>query len=320
MTPSHSTRSNSSSSESGACSQAPNILSPIDSVSTFSPPSSDSSPNSEPLAKSFSTSPYKSESEALAFVIRTLEAWNPEVEKAAEYYFTDVPPAWGPSIFAYLDEEGFPLRKSWNSQDHVLRLKIPTQIHNSIQRWFTRCASEWERSGLITPDERDMIDGEFGTTLSFPHSPFVQSRKEPDILVDPDDGQGFPSVVFEAGWSESWNGLEADCELLLRGSGGLTKAAILVNWTLNRQHRTVSGEASVWTLNDSDQPQRRQIEVIFPSPNFPEAQGLSIIRGELWRGSLDPMRNPQEVLRLDIDMLRQEALRALARMGLGPAL
>jgi hypothetical protein len=109
--------------------------------------------------------------------------------------------------------------------------------------------------------ERDLIDGEAGTRIMLPSSPFSKSIKEPDVLIDPGDGHNLPSVVIEAGWSEDMSGLEADIELLLRGSGGLTKVAILVKLYLREATRQVSGEASVWTLNAFEQPVRRQTEV-----------------------------------------------------------
>ncbi|CRL17917.1 unnamed protein product [Penicillium camemberti] len=262
MAPSNSTLLKSSSSESGT--QALTTFSPSDSDSTFSPPSTGTSLTFEPLSKSFPVISCKSESDILDFVVRTLEDHDSKVNKVSRYYFTDIPTAWGPSIFACLDDEEFlprKYRKAWNSRDQVLCLKMPTLIHNSIQRWFAKCISGWERSGLITPNEKDMIDGEVGTTLTLPASPFTKTLKEPDILIDPDD-QHLPSVVFESGWSEPLNALEADCELLLRGSGGLIQIAIIINWTLNQTHQTVSGEASVWQLNDSDQPIRRQTETL----------------------------------------------------------
>ncbi|CAG7941615.1 unnamed protein product [Penicillium nalgiovense] len=189
----------------------------------------------EPLAKSFSAVSCKSESDILDLVVRTLEDCYSNVDKVARYYFTDIPAAWGPSIFVYLDDEELLSRKSWNSRDCVLCLKVPTLLHNSVQRWFTKCCSDWERSGLITPNERDMIDGEFGTIYTLPESPFTKSLKEPDILVDPDD-QHLPSVLFESGRSEPLNALEADCELLLKGGGGLTKIAIIIKFTLNQKN------------------------------------------------------------------------------------
>jgi hypothetical protein len=137
---------------------------------------------------------------------------------------------------------------------------MPTPLHNSVQRWLTTCASEWERNGIVTPDERDKIDGEYGTTIKLHCSPFAQSLKEPDILIDPFDGQHVPSVVVEAGWSESSTGLEANAELLIKSSGGLIRVAVLVEWRLSKEHQKVSGEASVWVLNGSDQLLRRQIE------------------------------------------------------------
>ncbi|CAG8345921.1 unnamed protein product [Penicillium nalgiovense] len=96
----------------------------------------------EPLAKTFSAVSCKSESDILDLVVRTLEDCDSNVDKVARYYFTDIPAAWGPSISAYLDDEELLSRKSCNSRDCVLCLKVPTLLHNSVQRWFTKCCSD----------------------------------------------------------------------------------------------------------------------------------------------------------------------------------
>jgi hypothetical protein len=59
-------------------------------------------------------------------------------------------------------------------------------------------------------------------------------------------------------------------------------------------------------------------QIIFPRPQS-GSQVLSLTRGQLWRGSLDATRDPDEVLNLDLDLLRDEASNALVEMGLTPA-
>lgn len=118
-----------------------------------------------------------------------------------------------------------------------------------------------ERDGLITPDERNEIDGNFGTTVYLPTSPYAQSTKEPDVLVWPEDGLDMPSIVIECGWSEPAAELETDAEISLRGSAGQTKVAIFVKFRLDKANRTVYGEASVWELDSTDKLVRRQTEV-----------------------------------------------------------
>jgi len=143
----------------------------------------------------------------------------------------------------------------------VLHLKMPTAIHNCVLPWFFRCCSDWLRDGIITRVEQDGIHPQVGTTSTLAYSPYTQSSKEPDLLLRPKDGERLPSVAVEVGWSEGMAALEADCELLLRGSGGTIKVVVLIKWTLRRRSQTVSGEASVWMLNSSDQPVKRQTEV-----------------------------------------------------------
>ena len=59
-------------------------------------------------------------------------------------------------------------------------------------------------------------------------------------------------------------------------------------------------------------------QIIFPRHQS-GSQVLSLTRGQLWRGSLDANRDPDEVLNLDLDLLRDEAWNALVEMGFTPA-
>lgn len=59
-------------------------------------------------------------------------------------------------------------------------------------------------------------------------------------------------------------------------------------------------------------------QIIFPRHQS-GSQVLSLTRGQLWRESLDANRDPDEVLNLDLDLLRDEASNALVEMGFTPA-
>ncbi|CAG8941198.1 unnamed protein product [Penicillium salamii] len=319
---------NSSPSSPESAQESHDIISPITAQSSRSPP-----PDCGPLFDFETSSPQmpivcsartiKSVSEALALITTALKDHSTEVNAGARVKLTDVPPALGPLIIAVVEEDrdSFPrkYRKSWNSRDLVLYLKVPTRVHNSVQRWWIRCTSELERNSIITPDEKNEIDGEFGTTLHLPSSPYSQSIKEPDVLIDPFDDLDLPSVVIECGWSESADELEADAEMLLRGSAGQTRVAVLVKFHLSKAHARVYGEASVWELDGLDQLVKRQTETIFPQPTLHQTQALRITRGELWRGALGAMRNPREPLNFSIDILREFATERLEKMGLRPA-
>ncbi|KAJ5558025.1 hypothetical protein N7535_009516 [Penicillium sp. DV-2018c] len=289
MAPTNSTLFDASSSESGSqavtASTSPTTISPITTDSPFSPLSCDSNQSLAPFARSLSLASCKSKEEILALIIEIAQKREPSVIN-----FSNIPAPWGPAIFASLEEEDdIPrCRKTWNSREQVLSLKVPTPIHNCIQRWWAGCVRDWEHSGQITRAESDLVDATAGTTITLPHSPFAASRKEPDLLIQP-DGEFLPSVVIEAGWSEPSDALEADYRF--RG-------------------------ATVWQLDEYDQPVKRQTEVIFPDS---APRGILFTRGELSREALDATRDPGEVLRLDIGLLRQHALFALGHMGLQPA-
>lgn len=51
----------------------------------------------------------------------------------------------------------------------------------------------------MTPDEKDEIEGDFGTTLHLPSSPYSQNVKKPDILINPLDDPQLPSTVLKCG-------------------------------------------------------------------------------------------------------------------------
>ncbi|KAJ5543427.1 hypothetical protein N7461_009430 [Penicillium sp. DV-2018c] len=151
-----------------------------------------------------------------------------------------------------------------------------------------------------------------------PASQYQQSTKIPDVAVTPDDGQSLPSFVIEVGWTESMTALRADMELLLRGGEGQIKRGLIIKWYLQSRTGTVRGTGCLWALGADERLTKQQEETIFPRhQNGP--QMLSLTRGQLWRGSLDAMRNPNEVVNLDLDLLRVQASKALAKMGLAPA-
>ncbi|KAJ5143019.1 uncharacterized protein N7515_001806 [Penicillium bovifimosum] len=91
---------------------------------------------------------------------------------------------------------------------------------------------------------------------------------------------------------------DADMELLLRGSERQIQRGLTIKWYLQRRTGT---EETIFRRHQSG------------------PQVLSLTRGQLWRGSLDAMHSLNEVVNLDLDLLRVQASKALAKMGLAPA-
>ncbi|KAL1967341.1 hypothetical protein VTN77DRAFT_3387 [Rasamsonia byssochlamydoides] len=118
-----------------------------------------------------------------------------------------------------------------------------------------------------------------GTTFNSFSLSYTGSRKEPDLYILP-YGQTLPSLVGEAGWSESRAQLQRDMELWLRGGAGVVNLVFLSTWTKNNGR--VSGTLEVWDLDRTGNARLLQSEGIFPIPP-PQPTRLSESPGDrLW--------------------------------------
>ncbi|KAJ6150362.1 hypothetical protein N7471_001561 [Penicillium samsonianum] len=239
--------------------------------------------------------------------------------------FTDVSSSWGERIVDLINEtsDGHSTRKSYNSSIKVLRIRImPTEVHDCCQDWWRVSEITLRDVGDLTGYEQAQIDVRVGTMLQFPWGPYTSSRKEPDLFVRSSCDR-LPSFVIESGWSESWNALMNDMNLLLVGGNGDVRAVAILKWNLNRPTRLVSGFVELYVRDRNGIPVKRQREEIFPVPTETGTQRLELTRQEVFGPHLtpDPARtqSPNTILYLEIEDLRAVALRALHRMDLSPA-
>ena len=93
---------------------------------------------------------------------------------------------------------------------------------------------------------------------------YAGSVKEPDFIITPNIAQR-PSIVLECGWSESFPRLRRDKDLWIRGSGGLVKLVILINFN-KLAHGRVSGIVEVWAGDAAANDRLIQTEVIANLP------------------------------------------------------
>ncbi|KAJ5922752.1 hypothetical protein N7516_010455 [Penicillium verrucosum] len=138
--------------------------------------------------------------------------------------------------------------------------------------------------------------------------PYRGSTKEPDFLFMI-RGRLLPTVAVECGWSESMPRLHNDLNILMVGGNGDIKVVIIIKWSKLTGNR-VSGVAELYKCD------RNGIPVIFPSDSTTVDQQLVIKRRDLLGSGV---HNPSGSLVLDLDTLRDFAIRALGRMGLMPA-
>lgn len=113
---------------------------------------------------------------------------------------------------------------------------MPSDIHNSDQIWFYRCLYQWSTAGLLREKEVDALYPTSNTCAVFLFSlfplvldfflpygytdfrsiayvfsegPLVGEEKLPDLSIEVTNNP-MPLVIFESGWSESFNQLRED--------------------------------------------------------------------------------------------------------------
>lgn len=149
--------------------------------------------------------------------------------------------------------------------------------------------------------------------------PYLSSRKEPDLLVRPDN-RPLPSLVMESGWSESLSRFWDDMNLWLIGSQGHVKATIILNWQLVANINTVRGHVELYTLDRNRMPHLQQNIIVFPAPPAQAAaQQLVLTREEIFGGHVFQGQDPNDQFVFSIDLLREKATDALRLMNLVPA-
>lgn len=177
----------------------------------------------------------------------------------------------------------------------------------------------WLLTGALSQAEIASLNVVAGTTLEFPRPLYSNSLKEPDVTIFPDRYDLRPANAFEVGWSEAADGLDADAELLLRGSSGAIRVVVTIKWHVNSRNRTVRGTLSAWRLDLYETPYRTQHEVIFPAPQSPRPQYLELSLEDIFSSAVPPGSNPLHTLRLDISLLRHKAAFSFTAMNLSPA-
>jgi hypothetical protein len=86
------------------------------------------------------------------------------VQSYHDFVFTDVPSPWGEAVFRIIDEN-IPARKTHDTKNRTLRIKVmPTWIHDCVQRWMVKQASDWRLNQIITRAEYDLLDVGAGTS------------------------------------------------------------------------------------------------------------------------------------------------------------
>ncbi|CRG84343.1 hypothetical protein PISL3812_01640 [Talaromyces islandicus] len=172
---------------------------------------------------------------------------------------------------------------SYNSVSKVLRVTtIPTELHNAHQRWATSTAVGWGVTGLFNPQEAKLLCSEVGTTFEGFTGIYAGSAKEPDFFLAR-RLEKFPSIVIESGCGER-----------------------------------VAGRAEIWRRTATGISSNTITIFPAPAPGLPDT--VDITKRQLFGQAVLPGQNPNTILQLDFQDLRDIATEVLMkRMNMVPA-
>lgn len=123
--------------------------------------------------------------------------------------------------------------------------------------------------------------------------------------------------MVDIGWSESYQALCNDTNRLLVGGNGDIRIVIIIKWNRQPENVSVSGSLELYRIDSQGFPRLDQTIIIFPVPSSTE--NVRITRRELFGKSILSGRDPNDVLALDVDRLREISRDSLAILGLVPA-
>lgn len=194
---------------------------------------------------------------------------------------------------------------------------MPTEIHDAHQRWAISSITPWYARGLISLQENELLGSGPGTSFTGFAGMYQGSHKEQDSFFRA-DSLPFPSIVNEAGSSESFPHLRNDKDLWMHGCA-FVELVILLSWTKVSGNR-IKGIIEVWRRNGAGGLSVTEMPIL-PRPVPPPASELiEFTRGQLFGPAAIAGQNPDTVLSLDVSRLRMIAEEVITlRMGLTPA-
>ncbi|OJD17346.1 hypothetical protein AJ78_02531 [Emergomyces pasteurianus Ep9510] len=242
------------------------------------------------------------------------------IQECTEIIYEDISPSDGSLICQSLTAselvERRNIRVNFNAFTRTLRIRImPTELHDAHQRWAFDAVVEWTLDGLVSREEQRTLGAGVGTTFRGFVGVYQGSKKEPDFFFRADTN-AFPSIVIEAGWSESWPYLRADKDLWMKGNNCI-QLVILLKWSKIVGGR-VKGSAEIWRRNETGNLVATEM-TIFPVPDPPVVnEHIEFTKGQLF--GTTAIGHAGTVLCLRMSRLREIAEEVLVKqMGLMPA-
>ncbi|PWW71919.1 hypothetical protein C7212DRAFT_337360, partial [Tuber magnatum] len=173
------------------------------------------------------------------------------------------------------------LRIHFIAPDRYLRVVMPSRLHETAVGWMRTEFGLWMLYGLLTPIAFVSLTDTMITYDTFVGA-FAGSNKTPDLCYSPrvnDVPTEFPTIVLEAGWSESQAQLESDCKLWLQGSAGAVKVVLLFKLFAANINNEIKATLTVCRVVDDEL-------VMDPYEIFPPPPSLFKIRLSQWKSFL----------------------------------
>ncbi|KAG0642495.1 hypothetical protein HOY80DRAFT_1036437 [Tuber brumale] len=222
-------------------------------------------------------------------------------------------------VNSHLEEHSF--RVHFSALDHHLTVVMPNLLHEAAGAWLIEQYTRWRVSNLINSEASRAIMKPVSPRIDNFIGPYANTVKEPDFSFLP-VGPGrvardFPSVVLEAGWSSTGVQLTNARRIWHDGSGGRVMVVILIKLfkpnindqirvTLEISHAIPGAPFTVFTV------------AVFPNPG-PGQQDPTLTIVELFGGQCPPNHDPQTVLPLELEILRENLETAIIHYGSHPA-
>ncbi|OXV09996.1 hypothetical protein Egran_02241, partial [Elaphomyces granulatus] len=115
---------------------------------------------------------------------------------------------------------------TFNPREGRLEFIMPTRIHATAAAWLSKWVDTIENSGEVVKGSIHMLAE---NTLDDFDGDYENFEKTPDAAIFPGDpSRLWPTLVLEVGYSQTYESLLADMDLLLEGSSGGIGKAILI--------------------------------------------------------------------------------------------
>ncbi|KAJ9229178.1 hypothetical protein DTO169E5_8956 [Paecilomyces variotii] len=147
-------------------------------------------------------------------------------------------PSIGLLVSKSLDSDGEIERRSvhlsYNSVTRILSIKTPIAFQNSHIAWAVREFALSLSSGFFTLQEFDAFIFSSNSTFENFLPPYENSLKQPDAYFRL-PGSRHPTIVFEAGYSESYPQLICHRDIWINGTSDVN-VVILIKWSIPASH------------------------------------------------------------------------------------